>query len=725
MQKALSENFDKSIVLWSPDDISSMILSEGFNLHRMPKNYLTRKSYIEKLIFHATMSDSLKSPFAGFKIASNYLEELDNIDVISGIKTFKSFIRSFFKNNSRTSTIIHRIGGTWLLDEFDIDSFLLTGGECREWLWLREFLKKEDYRLCSESLSRSVLISHDLESKFLYHTVFQSPELGLRKLRISQPKSLPPPSDHNHSANEVTQEVVRTSIGLSSEVDGYSYIIDYIPSDGVTKTANADQNNESQPFRSSWVTNPDISDMPIFGTPKHPCISLKLSPLHESINVLTGIDVWLENIINEVPEVAMCYHHEGIVMQEYEIYKTCEIPSIIGFETEQINRIIRNLIMFLKRNATQEGHTYWLVKEPGLGVVKLYDLTTLGYKEFINKCSDDPNIREAYTKDNNPFILPVATLCYKLAERRVKEYTLYRETQIIESTSAAFTTTTPLPSYSSESDCCEVNTVIDALRLLKNCLNLISVHENLSYLSDMSNLSFTPSSTQHASGINDLKFRAVVLLCRLYSITPTNVIMTCFKNLQGLICSSRETVSVDIEQFGRSLDPSELNTFTLSDDAGENASSLVAINPNRNYLGSMIIDAFRKSNTSQLSQLAISLLGACGHSLPYKHSSLTDKNDHDKMLTLYSSSSSSHHHHQDNDDINNNNTMDSSSGTKESQTYSVPFAVLKSYVGKSEELWCSVYEQMHNADTMINISVIESLEVIFRHTLPALMLLEH
>ncbi|CAH8544936.1 unnamed protein product [Schistosoma haematobium] len=717
------------------------------------------KSYIEKLIYHATMSDSIKSPFAGFKVANEYLNELDHIDVISGIKTFKSFIRSFFKNNSRTSTMIHKIGRTWLLNEFDIDSFLLSGGECHEWLWLREFLKKEDYRLCSHSLSRNVLISNDLESKFLYHTVFQSPELGLKKIQMLQPKSLPSSSGNDHAGNEITKEVACTHLDPSSVGVEHLSMVDVALSsslDDTVTTNNAEQNNESRQFRSSWVINPDQylhtaewqlkdlsfivgSDMPIFGTPKHPCISLKLSPLHESINVLTGIDVWLENIINEVPEVAMCYHHEGIVMQEYEIYKTCEIPPIIGFETEQINQIIRNLVMFLKRNATQEGHTYWLVKEPGLGVVKLYDLTTLGYKEFLNKCSEEPNGREAYMKDNNPFILPVASLCYKLAEIRVKEYIHYRETQIFQSTTFdSFNSTSSSSSprrYSTDSnDFNEITTVMDALRLLRNCLNLISVHENFSNVSDLSGLSFNPATT--SPGIQDLKFRAVLLLCRLYLITPTNVIMTCFKDIQGLVCASRETVSVNIEQFGKSLNSSELNTFTLSDEneqitgttTNNKNSKLVSINSNRNYLGSMIIDALRKSNTSQLSELAISILGSFNRNLAYGHhrSNLTNTNDRDKMLTPYSSSVNNHHHQNcsaesyDNDSImNKNNEMN------DSQTYSLPFAVLKSYIAKSEELWFMVYQQMHHIDTILNPIVIESLNMIFQYTLPALMLLEH
>lgn len=63
------------------------------------------------------------------------------------------------------------------------------------------------------------------------------------------------------------------------------------------------------------------------------------------------------------------------------------------------------------------------------------------------------------------------------------------------------------------------------------------------------------------------------------------------------------------------MNSSELNTFTLSDENEQitgttnnnKNSTLVSINSNRNYLGSMIIDALRKSNTSQLSELAISV----------------------------------------------------------------------------------------------------------------------
>ena len=33
----------------------------------------------------------------------------------------------------------------------------------------------------------------------------------------------------------------------------------------------------------------------------------------QPVNVVTGLDYWLDNLMCNVPEVAMCYHHSGVV----------------------------------------------------------------------------------------------------------------------------------------------------------------------------------------------------------------------------------------------------------------------------------------------------------------------------------------------------------------------------------------------------------------------------
>ena len=85
--------------------------------------------------------------------------------------------------------------------------------------------------------------------------------------------------------------------------------------------------------------------------------------MNKPINVLTGIDCWLDNLMCNVPELAMCYHVDGIV-QSYEIMKTEDIPYREGcqFPPNVIRDLATNLLSFLKANATKEGHTYWLFK---------------------------------------------------------------------------------------------------------------------------------------------------------------------------------------------------------------------------------------------------------------------------------------------------------------------------------------------------------------------------
>lgn len=42
-------------------------------------------------------------------------------------------------------------------------------------------------------------------------------------------------------------------------------------------------------------------------------VSFVFRDMQTPINVLTGLDYWLDNLMSSVPEVAMCYHLNGIV----------------------------------------------------------------------------------------------------------------------------------------------------------------------------------------------------------------------------------------------------------------------------------------------------------------------------------------------------------------------------------------------------------------------------
>jgi len=186
------------------------------------------------------------------------------------------------------------------------------------------------------------------------------------------------------------------------------------------------------------------SNMPIFGDREHPCVSLRLRDMKKPINVLTGMDYWLDNLMCQVPEVVMCYHLDGLV-QKYELVKTEDLPSIEGskFSPKVVKNIAQNILSFLKSKAAKEGHTYWLFKGKDDDIVKLYDLTSLSQKDAGIKPEDcpeeedgketPPEAGDEINPGGNPFQTPVSMLLYRLArniletEDRVTEEGTVRE----------------------------------------------------------------------------------------------------------------------------------------------------------------------------------------------------------------------------------------------------------------------------------------------------------
>ncbi|XP_037077935.1 erythroid differentiation-related factor 1-like [Pollicipes pollicipes] len=159
------------------------------------------------------------------------------------------------------------------------------------------------------------------------------------------------------------------------------------------------------------------TDMPILGGGTHPCVSLRLHDLSEPINVLTGLDYWLDNLMSNVPEVLMCYHVDG-VLKKYSLIKTEDLPHLPDstFKPEVVHDVAENILSFLRANATKTGHTYWLFKGEDDDCVKLYDLSSLLESRF-----------EEVNRDDNPFSGHVALLLYRIAcnmlrKRHVVDY---------------------------------------------------------------------------------------------------------------------------------------------------------------------------------------------------------------------------------------------------------------------------------------------------------------
>ena len=362
------------------------------NLNLPPSNWLTSadNSYgLHQALYH--------SPgFASFRMAHMFPDCVGEVDVVADAENIKKLLKMPYSSNGAISMIVHKVGNTILLDEFDIQKYLLRKAD-DDWKWLRTFILEQilaygdgGHNFSLKDKSREAIQTKNLLSKFLYYSLKQSTDVEVSNCQ-------------QESAQNSTTLPIKNPVLPEPKIE-----------------ENVPDPNSSHVFQRNVVwTFEDIrmligTDMPIFGGPNRPCISLRLRDMTKPINVLTGIDYWLDNLMCNVPEVVMCYHLDGIV-QKYEIIKTEDLPYLENsqFSPQVVRNVAQNILAFLKANATKEGHTYWLFKGRNDDVVKLYDLTTL--------CKNQTSTSECDEKQENPFTVPVAMLLYTVA-RNMKNH---------------------------------------------------------------------------------------------------------------------------------------------------------------------------------------------------------------------------------------------------------------------------------------------------------------
>uniref|UniRef100_A0A182M322 Erythroid differentiation-related factor 1 n=1 Tax=Anopheles culicifacies TaxID=139723 RepID=A0A182M322_9DIPT len=396
------------------------------NLNMPPSNWLSNSanSYgLGQFLSH-------QAGFSSFRMANMFPDCVGGVDVVSDAENIKRLLKLPYSRKSVISMIVHRIENTLLIDEFDVAKYLLLQEEA-DWHWLRSFiyenilkgLNDSERKLFLHPKTREAFQQKYLTSKFLYHSL-QSGE-------------------QNEESRREPQDVILndcapyTPLPLAGPVLPEPTKEEHFP--------DAQQTNHMFNRNVIW-TFEDIrmligTDMPIFGGANRPCISLRLRDESKPINVLTGIDYWLDNLMSNVPEVVMCYHLDGIV-QRYELIKTEDLPRLEDseFSPQLIRNVAQNILAFLKANVTKAGHTYWLFKARNDDVVKLYDLTTLCKAhggdtaaedetdadpteklppkeptETGGEASDENHPTSKPTGGQNPFTVPVAMLLYTVA----------------------------------------------------------------------------------------------------------------------------------------------------------------------------------------------------------------------------------------------------------------------------------------------------------------------
>lgn len=390
------------------------------NLNNAPENWLRSTPFDNLDGFHAK-GYTTETRFSSLRMAFDHLHMHPDVNVVTAANNIKKLLTLALTNSQGLSMFVHPVGKSLLIDNFDIHKWLLNPNP--EWKWLRDFFftevlgSKEDLNkaIMRRNHTNDALIERSWMSKFLYYSLPAQASLLYNEVTSADE----PKKDETSSSSEILNEfpslpnVPRLpKIEAESNLEGSDF---------------NDANIYSHARTLLWNFK-DLkmligSDMPIFGDKDHPSVSLKLVNLKKPINILTGLDYWLDNLMCQVPEVLMCFHDEGIV-KNYEIFKTEDLPNLgphARFNVDSVMQVAMNILAFLKRNATKEGHTYWLFKRKNDNVVKLYDLTSLCASEMAKMDSSEPAPdSDKQTTSSSPFQDAVCMLLYKLARNILK-----------------------------------------------------------------------------------------------------------------------------------------------------------------------------------------------------------------------------------------------------------------------------------------------------------------
>uniref|UniRef100_A0A8C4DPF8 Erythroid differentiation regulatory factor 1 n=1 Tax=Dicentrarchus labrax TaxID=13489 RepID=A0A8C4DPF8_DICLA len=384
-----SEIKSRAVVKYSaaPPPTSYALLQEKTDLKLPPANWLRENPQLGSAGTTILGSSSKSKPFSSFGMAYDFIDCIgDDVDVVSDSENIKKLLKIPY-SKSHVSMAVHRVGRTLLLDELDIQELFMRSSQTGDWTWLKEFYQRlVDQKWQRKKKSKEHWYQKAILSKFLYYSI----------------------------NGDGAAEPVQNDLNEGEEENGAEEFSSSWPTTFTSTSSDAEESDPpKQGLRNDFVRNimwtfEDIhmlvgSNMPIFGGGRYPAVSLRLRDNNKPINILTGIDYWLDNLMCNVPELVMCFHVNGIV-QKYEMIKTEDIPHLENstFSTRVVKDIAQNILSFLKSNCTKEGHTYWLFKASGSDIVKLYDLTTLCEEAEEEKCQ-------------NPFTLPVAVLLYKVA----------------------------------------------------------------------------------------------------------------------------------------------------------------------------------------------------------------------------------------------------------------------------------------------------------------------
>ena len=112
-----------------------------------------------------------------------------------------------------------------------------------------------------------------------------------------------------------------------------------------------------------------------------PGFSVKLHDENSSATSLVCLDYWLDNVMSNASDVALCLQKDGVV-QGYRVVPTEQLPAAgglgDGFSPAAVTDCAVSVLRFLRQHCTREAGTYWLVRRAGEQSLSLFDISEWG-----------------------------------------------------------------------------------------------------------------------------------------------------------------------------------------------------------------------------------------------------------------------------------------------------------------------------------------------------------
>lgn len=167
------------------------------------------------------------------------------------------------------------------------------------------------------------------------------------------------------------------------------------------------------------------SDLLLFSNEKYAAVSLHLWDVTRQVTPLTWLEAWLDNVMASVPELAICYHQNGVV-QGYELLKTDDIFLLKGiaedgspaFHPNVVQQNGLSVLRFLQENCKQDPGAYWLYKSSGEDVIQLFDLSVVSKNHSSSDCDDNSSsLPSIVHRGRSDSLFSLGTLLYRIAHR--------------------------------------------------------------------------------------------------------------------------------------------------------------------------------------------------------------------------------------------------------------------------------------------------------------------